>query len=53
MSEYERFADAMNMKTQKNRITIGDGKTMKGVKYTPPLKFKLDIQNFAKKSKKQ
>ena len=32
MSEYERFADAMNMKTQKNRITIGDGKTMKGVK---------------------
>ena len=31
MSEYERFADAMNMKTQKNRITIGDGKTMKGV----------------------
>lgn len=29
MSEYERFADAMNMKTQKNRITIGDGKTMK------------------------
>lgn len=31
MSEYGRFADAMNMKTQKNRITIGDGKTMKGV----------------------
>ena len=51
MSEYERFADAMNMKTQKNRITIGDGKTMKGVKYTPPQKFKLDIQNFASKSK--
>ena len=34
MSEYERFADAMNMKTQKNRITIGDGKTMKGVQAT-------------------
>ena len=33
MSEYERFADAMNLKTQKERITIGDGKTMKGVKY--------------------
>lgn len=32
MSEYEKFSDAMNLKTQKERITIGDGKTMKGVK---------------------
>lgn len=31
MSEYEKFSDAMNLKTQKERITIGDGKTMKGV----------------------
>lgn len=32
MSEYEDFSEAMKMKTQKERITIGDGKTMKGVK---------------------
>ena len=32
MSEYEKFSDTMNMKPQRKRNTIGDGKTMKGVK---------------------